>query len=166
MVSCRDWAKDWSAVLFNLASVIALGIAGWWAYHQFSITETAAGNIQLTVASEVIKYSDKQRLLVIHVKPRNIGKTLVTPENKGFLVEVRKIPSGAPVGPLDLKKLPVSYKTDLMERFSDGYELEPGVEYDEIVVLVVPVGTMYAVRSELNLGDNTEVDHTAVVHVD
>ena len=82
------------------------------------------------------------------------------------MVSVRSIPSGLAVGVVDLEKLAKFYEVNLKDRFPDGYELEPGVEYDEIVVLVVPKGTMYAIRATFNTSATDEVDHTVVARIE
>ena len=159
-------ARDWVDLFLKVLSVLAIIAGGAWAYFQFVVTRTTAANVQLTVSSEVLPYSAESRLLIIHAKPKNIGKVSVTPAKAGFLVSVKSLPTNAKQGVLDLENLPDFYKTDLLKRFSDGYMLEPGVEYDEAVALVVPVGSMYAIKITLNLEDNTEVDHTIVSRVE
>ena len=81
-------------------------------------------------------------------------------------ITIRSIPSGAKAGILDLEKLPEFYKTDLMKRFPDGYDLEPGVEYDEVLALVVPKGSIYSIKALLDFDDNAEVDHTAIAYIE
>jgi hypothetical protein len=52
-----------------------------------------------------------------------------------------------------------------MKRFPDGYELEPGVEYDEIVAIVVPKKSSFTIKATFDLGED-EVDHTTVARVE
>jgi len=159
-------ARDWADLLLKSISVLALILGGGWAYYQFSITDTTASNIQLFVSTEYQPYSDDSRLLLIHVKPENIGKVSVEPGKDGFVVIVRSIAPNAGPGVLDLEKMPEVYKVNLMERFPKGYELEPGVKYDEVLALVVPKGSMYAIKATLDLGDDTEMDHTVVARTE
>ena len=159
--------RDWSDLLLKVISIIAIALGGGWAYYQFDITETTASNVQVSVTSEYRKYSDSLRLLIVHAKAKNIGKILVQPGKDGFVVTVQRIPPNLNPGPLELEKLPVTYPpVNIVKRFPDGYELEPGVEYDEVAVFVVPSGEMYAVKATLDLGDTYEVDNTAVTNVD
>jgi len=133
-------ARDWADLLLKSTSVLALILGGVWAYYQFWITDVDAHNIQLFVSTESQPYSDNSRLLLIHVKPENIGKVRVDVGQDGFEVIVRSIvPNGGP-GVLEREKMPEFYRVNLMERFPKGYELEPGVKYDEVVALVVPKG--------------------------
>lgn len=155
--------RDWADLALKCVSVVAIVMGGTWALYQHRITETASYNVQVAVSAEFQPYGGDLRLLLIHARPKNIGKVLVEPGKSGFVVTVRTIPEKLKEGVVDLEDLPVFYMDDLLKRFPDGYELEPGVEYDEVVALVVPKGKMFAVKATLDLGDDTEVDHTTVV---
>jgi len=81
-------------------------------------------------------------------------------------VTVRDLPSNLKLGSVELEKLKERYKTDVLDRFKGGgYELEPGVEYDEVVTMIVPRG-MYSVSAEMDLGDDYEVDQTGIAKVE
>ncbi len=157
-------AKDWVDLILKVMSIAAIIAAGAWAYYQFRLTDTDASNIQLTVSTEVLKYSDDNRLLLIHVRPKNIGKVPVLPQHLN--VTVRDLPGDLKPGSVELEKLKERYKTDVLDRFNGGgYELEPGVEYDEVVTIIVPKG-MYSVSAEMDLGDDYEVDQTGITKVE
>lgn len=158
--------RDWVDLILKCVSVVAIVVGGSWALYQFHLTETAAYNIQIAVSTESQPYGNDLRLLLIHAKPKNIGKVLVTPGKLGLVVTVRNVPEKLKEGVVELEELPVFYTADLMKRFPDGYDLEPGVEYDEVVALVVPKGKMFAIKATLDLGDDTEVDHTTVTKVE
>ncbi|TXH05570.1 MAG: hypothetical protein E6R07_01815 [Nevskiaceae bacterium] len=158
-------AREWADFILKVLTSIAIAVGGVWSYFEFSLMETAATNIQLTLATEVLDYGPNEKLLVIHVRPKNIGKTLATTPKKGFVVSVKSIPQNIPQGEVSLDKFRDFYSGDLMQRFADGYELEPGVEYDELVTLVVPTGSIFFVKAEFPLADNDEVDQTAVVKI-
>lgn len=157
-------ARDWADLVLKLCSVVALVAGGTWAYYQFRVVGTTESNIQLTVTADALPYSGGVRLLVVHAKPKNIGKVPIELPKTGFVVSVRALPKNAKGGPLDISKLPELYKTDLLQRFPDGYRLEPGVEYDELYVLLVPPG-LYAAQSVLSLDARDELDHTILVSV-
>ncbi|AIY40503.1 hypothetical protein LT85_1345 [Collimonas arenae] len=159
-------ARDWVDFLLKSVTIIAIIAGGAWAVYQFTVIGSTDTNIQVLVSAETQAYSDTQSLLVIHVKPKNIGKVMVRPGQDGLLVTVRKIPGDAKDGIMRLDALPLTYSTDLLKRYLDGYEIEPGAEYDEILTIVVPKGSMYAVRAELDLGNEDEVDHTTVVRAE
>ena len=160
----KKW-QDRADLLLKLLSIIAIVAAGVWAYVQFDITRTAEANVQVNLSTEYHKYSEDARLLLVHIKPKNIGKVVVSPGKKGFVVSIKSIPKNLKMGAVDLEKLPEIYKVDLTKRFPDGYDLEPGVEYDEIVALIVPKNSLYAVKAIFDLDDD-EVDQSTVARVD
>jgi len=159
-------ARDWTDFLFKSVAIIAIVGGGIWAVFQFALVSSTDTNIQVLVSAESRAYTDTQSLLIIHVKPKNIGKVVVKPGEDGLLVTVRKIPPDAKDGVMRLDALPLLYSTDLLKRYLDGYEIEPGAEYDEILTMVVPKGSLYAVRAELDIGNEDEVDHTTIVRAD
>jgi flagellar biogenesis protein FliO len=85
-------ARDWADLLLKAVSIIAILAGGVWAYFQFDLTRTAVDNVQINVSTEQQKYGQKSRLLLIHVRPKNIGKVLVSPGKAGIVVSVRAIP--------------------------------------------------------------------------
>lgn len=159
-------ARDWTDFLLKSVTIVAIVAGVLWAAFQFSATGSADTNIQVLVSAESRAYSDTQSLLITHVKPKNIGKVVVKPGEDGLLVTVRKIPGDAKDGIMRLDALPLLYSTDLLKRYLDGYEIEPGAEYDEILTIVVPKGSLYAVRAELDIGNEDEVDHTTIVRAE
>lgn len=156
--------RDWIDLLLKVMSILAIIAAGGWAIYQFKITDSDASNIQLIVSTDVMNYQGDNRLLLIHVKPRNIGKVRVSP--KHLTVTISDLPIGIKPSVIDLTKLNEKYKTDILDRFKNEYDIEPGVEYDEVVAMIVPKGTMYAVYSEMEFEEGDEVDYTAIARVE
>jgi hypothetical protein len=150
----------------KVISIIAIITGGVWTYFQFYVSDF--GNIQINVSTEYQQHSDGLRLLLIHVKPKNVGKAIYEAKRnkQKFTVKIRNISTGIGKGVLDLETLPESYNVDLMKRFPDGYEIDPGVEYDEVVAVVVPKDSMYAISAVLDINSEDEVDHTTIVRVD
>lgn len=159
-------ARDWADLLLKSLSIVAIIAGGIWAYYGFWVTETNVENVQITVSTEQQPYSKDSRLLLIHVKPHNIGKVLVSTGKAGFIVTVRSIPNNLKHGVVDLEAMPEIYKTDLLKRFPDGYEIEPGGEYDEDIAMIVPRHSMYSIRATLDMGNNNEVDHTTIARIE
>jgi len=159
--------KDYVDLTLKALSILAIIAGGGWAYYQFRLFESDADNIQITVSTELLKYSGDFRLLLIHTRPKNIGKVLVTPGKDGLILTVRKLPANLNSGAVDLDKLPVTYTTNILKKYPDGYVLEPGVEYDELVALIVPKDdSVYVAKAVLDLGDKDEVDHTTVTQIE
>lgn len=156
-------AKDWVDLVLKAMSIAAIIAAGVWAIYQFNLFDTAETNAELTISTETLPYSGNNKLLLIHVHPKNIGKVPISPQH--LTVTVRDLPSDLKPGAIDLEKLKDRYKVDILDRYKDGYDMEPGVVYDEIVAMVVPNDTMYSVYGEIDLDPENEVDQTAVVRI-
>lgn len=157
--------KDWADIVLKVISVIAIIVGGIWAYFQFAVTAATDSNIELAIKTEVIHYSENDRLLLIHVRPKNIGKVPVSPDH--FTVSMRDLPLNLKPGKIDLDNLNESYSTSILDKYKDGYDLEPGVTYDEVWAVIVPKDTMYAIRAEIDFDNNeNEIDQTAVVKVE
>lgn len=157
-------AKDWADLVLKVMSIAAIIAAGAWAIYRFNLTDTADSNIELAITTETLPYSADNRLLLIHVRPKNIGKVMVSPQH--LTVAVRDLPGDLRLGAVELEKLKDRYKTDILDRYKDGYDLEPGVIYDEVVAMIVPKGTMYSVYSEIDFDQENEVDQTTVARVE
>ena len=67
--------------MFKVASILALMLGAVWAVYQFRIFETTSNNIQLTITTEVLPYTDARRILVVHAKPAKYPVSS-TPANK------------------------------------------------------------------------------------
>jgi len=161
--------KEYVDLILKALSILAIIAGGGWAYYQFRLFETNAANIQISVSTETLKYSDDFKLLVIHSKVKNIGKVLVEPGKGGLVLTVRKLADELKPGAVDLAKAPVvpPGPTNILKRYPDGYVLEPSVEYDEVLALVVPnENAVYAASAVLDLGDNDEVDHTTFARLE
>lgn len=156
-------ARDWIDLVLKVMSIIAIIAAGAWAYYQFSMSGTNEINVQIAVTMDTLQYTNDNRLLLIHARPKNIGKVPVIPQH--LTVIVRRFPSDLKSGSIDLEKLEQVYTTDVLKKYPDGYDMELGVEYDEVIALVVPKG-IYSASVEMDFGDNTGVDHTTITKVE
>lgn len=164
--------KLWAEFALTCASLIALPVAGWWAYHNFSVEDTHETNPNISVSADVLPYDDDRRLLVVHVRPKNAGKVPIELDGgkKGDIdVEVKVLPPKLPNGHLDPDKLPVKFPaSNIVSGYKGGYVMEPGIDYDEIETFVVPKGATYIVRAEMDHYDedpDDEVDASSVVVV-
>ena len=152
-------------------SIVAIPIAGWWAYNNFTNEDTDEPSPNITVSAEVLPYDTDTRLLVVHVKPKNVGKVPVELDGgpKGDIdVFVKTFPANLGSGPIDQSKLPVAFSArNIVSRFK-GYDMEPGIDYDEVETFIVPKATTYLVYTEMDNfeGPDIEVDASAVVKVD
>jgi len=136
---------SWSQAISTVVQVIAVCIAGYWTYHLHVVTGETDENVNASVEAASLPYSESQRLLIVHFRPKNVGKVAVTYDKKDDArVVVKQIPDNQPAGAVDVDKLPVAYvKKDLFGRYGDEYEIDPGIEYDEVATFVVPPGTYH-----------------------
>jgi len=165
--------KTWAEIVFACVSTVAIPIGGWWVYSNFTAEDTHEANPNITVSAEVQPYDDTRRLLVVHVKPRNLGKVPIDLHGgkKGDIdVLVKTFPAGLASGRVDPDKLPVAFTApNIVSKYEHGYVMEPGIDYDEIETFVVPKGATYLVYTEMDHYDDTpddEVDDSIVVKVD
>ncbi len=75
-------------------TILAIVAGGTWTVWTFFIQRTDVENVSLGVTTDSVEYRGDLRLLVIHVKPKNIGKVLVDPPI--FRLTVRRIPLDLP----------------------------------------------------------------------
>jgi hypothetical protein len=177
MECLQKYLKEWGSALLPWVTIASLFIGGWWAYHNFSITDTAEWNPEIRVSADVLPYDSNSSLLVVHVKPKNIGKVPIELQggvkDGDISVTVSSIPSKQGLGRINETEL---MKVDEIKSFVNelggDYILEPGVEYDDLKFFVVSKDRLYFVSAQLNLpydGDNPddgdEVDGSTVVQV-
>ncbi len=169
--------KEWGGALLPWVTIVSIFVGGWWAYHNFSITDTAEWNPEIRISVEVLPYDSNSSLLVVHVKPKNIGKVPIAlyGGDKGgdISVEVSSIPSKHDTGRINESELTkVEEIKSLVENNNGEYSLEPGVEYDDLQYFVVPKGRLYVINAQLewpyegeNPDDGYAVDASTVVTV-
>jgi len=157
-------ARDWLDLVLKSLLLFALILLGAWAGYRLWSDRVAVTRVQLVVWTEYKPFSDDARLLLIHVKPKNVGQANMQPGKEGVVVLVRSFAPNAAPGVQDLEKMRELHKIVLTDKFPDDYPLQPGVEYDEVMALVVPKGATFAIKATLDLGDETEVSHTSVAH--
>lgn len=162
--------KPWADLLLTVVSLIAIPATGWWAYHNFSVEDTHEANPNISVTAEVMPYDDERRLLVVHIRPRNLGKVpieLLGGTRGDISVDIKALPSKSPNGYLDLEGVPVTFAAhNIVSGFNGGYVMEPGIDYDEIKTFVVPRGVTYVIRAEMDHYDDSpddEVDASYII---
>ncbi|MEM5316530.1 hypothetical protein [Paraburkholderia sp. JHI869] len=168
----KDKIKWWVEFALTCTSLIAIPVGGWWAYHNFTVEDTHEANPNVTVTAEVQPFNESSRLLVVHVKPKNVGKIPIELDGgkKGDIsVDVRVLPSKLPDGLVKVDALPIKYRAaNIVSKFKGGYVMEPGIDYDEVQMFVVPKDATYIVRTEMDNYDqdpDDEVDASCVVPV-
>jgi hypothetical protein len=178
--SLQKYLKEWGSALLPWVTIVSILVGGWWAYHNFSITDTAEWNPEIRVSTDVLPYDSNSSLLIVHVKPKNIGNVPIELHGgvKGGDISVRVLlmPTKHGLGRIDQSQLTKVENIDevknFVKEFGGEYTLEPGVEYDDLLYFVVPKDRLYVVCAKLNLpqeteslDDENEVDATVVVSV-
>ncbi|TMH46522.1 MAG: hypothetical protein E6H54_02395 [Betaproteobacteria bacterium] len=163
----RTWLQRATSIAdFSLKTLSALAIvaAGLWTVWTFVISRSDAENLNLTVATEAVEYDGQVRLLVIHSKPRNLGRTLGRP--KRYELFIRQLPNGAAKWNIvDLRTVSPLVSIDMLKTFKAGYEIEPGVEYDDVQLVAVPLGALVAISAEIGFRDGSVIDVHEVLRV-
>ena len=73
-------------------------------------------------------------------------------------------PMGRAIEVVDLILKSVTIRIDLLRHDKDGYLLEPGVEYDDVEAVVLPIGTTVDVEAAFIFDDLSEINiHTIAV---
>ena len=169
--------KGWGSALLPWMTIISIPIAGWWTYHNFSITDTPEWNPEIRVSADVLPYGSNLSLLVVHVKPKNIGKVPISlyggVKGGDISVKVSSMPSKHGLGRIIESELTkVEEIASLVKENSGEYSLEPGVEYDDLQYFVVPKDKAYLVNAQLdwpydgeNPDDGYRVNASTVVPV-
>ena len=148
--------KDWGSALLPWVTITSIFIGGWWAYHNFSITDTAEWNPGIMVSVDVLPYGSDSNssLLVVHVKPKNIGKVPISlyggVKGGDISVEVSSMPSKHGQGRISENELTqIEEIKSLVDDNNGEYSLEPGVEYDDLQYFIVPKGRLYVINAQL-----------------
>lgn len=149
-------------------TILAIVVAGIWAYFQFWAAGARDWAINLSITTETVPYHDNLALLVVHVhpaNPRNIAIDL-DPKHDAYSVTIRQLPEGEPEGtvldPDDKVKAGIDKTISMMPK--DGYTFLPGASFDDTTSLVVPYGVKLWVSAELDYdGDYVGTSDIVVV---
>ena len=152
-------------VLAKLAQVAAVVIAGIWTLHIHQITGEKEINPEIWVTSQVDAYSQDTRLLLVHIREKNVGKVPVVVGQDALALVVKKIPDGKSIGYIDIDKQPVLFSYAVFKRYDEGVELSPGAEYEDVAQFVVAPG-MYHIEATLSLPENETVNGIAIQRVE
>lgn len=121
------------------------------------------------ISTEVVPYHDDLALLVVHVRSRNSRNNRVSlePPNDAFTLTIKELPKDKQKGsvvdpddPVDSKSF--AKKINLLPK--DGYDLDPGADFDDARAVVLPIGTKVWLTAELDDdGDYVTTSNIAVV---
>lgn len=131
-------------ILSNIATMLALIIGGVWAIHRYRLYREASSNPQIKINYEILEYNDNNKLLVLTILVRNIGKVVVEAEKITYSIFL--LPKNLPIAgkpQLNVQKILINnsdliYDANPSEIGVIKYMIEPGDEYEELLSLVTP----------------------------
>lgn len=142
---------DWLAKALGCAAVI---VGGWWTYSLFISTGDGIPHLVLRMNADVLA-SGNERVLVLHLVPKNVGKVPLekSPRFDVCINPLSPDPSpGTVLEPqqrVDTGKQRCRWRIDVLRKYTDGYFIDPGTDYDEVEAIVLPPG-LYQVEAELD----------------
>ncbi|WP_061534213.1 hypothetical protein [Collimonas arenae] len=155
-------------LLLKLASIAAIGTAGYWAWYQFDLGGNNGWMVNLSMTTEVLPYKDDLRLLVVHVKsknPRNSTIEFIQNEHDSYDLTVRKLPEVKAGKEMDIDKGELIAKIDFMPTDALSYMFLPNAEFDDMATVVLPVGSVVSLSAVLAKKDSDFVPVNQVVEI-
>ena len=186
-------AHLWAELVSKLLGAIAIVVAAWWTYTNFTVERTHDPTMEVTVSPAVSPLPQGKALLNVDVLLKNVGKVAITPRFSGSpndrdvgleisIVEIAPFAregdtaSDAEAEPAvpwfdwndgDGSPRPIVHKRNLLasnEDFRAGrYQLNPGVQYREPFACVVEPDKLYAIRARFWTDEGSVAD---LVYVD
>lgn len=185
-------AHLWAELVSKLLGAIAIVVAAWWTYTNFTVERTHDPTMEVTVSPAVSPLPQGKVLLNVDVLLRNVGKVAITPRHAtepesrdvGLEISIVEIApfagtvddaAGAPVerdvpwfdwndGDGDPRS--IVHKRNLLasnEDFRAGrYRLNPGVQYREPFACVVEPNKLYAIRARFWTDEGSVADFVYV----
>lgn len=151
-----------AAIMESLATVIAVAIAGAWAYRKYCARREHLCNLNVEPTATATIAGEKRALLGFEFRISNIGSRVFIPGNKGLEITVRRITTP------DLGEVEWSAGTevfgpnDILAKYKHGqegyvrgemYALDAGASYIEKCYIVVQSNELYMVQSRLHTLD-------------
>ncbi|WP_148264853.1 hypothetical protein [Collimonas fungivorans] len=157
-------------LVLKLASIAAIGVAGYWAWYQFDLGGNDGWMINLDMTTEVLPYKDHDnlRLLVVHVKSKNPRASTIEFNQKdkdSYNLTVRELPDVKSGTEMDIEKGKLITKIDLMPKDTDGYIFLPNSEFDDMTSIVLPVNSIVSLSASLNKHDFDFVPVERIVQI-
>lgn len=186
-------AHLWAELVSKLLGAIAIVVAAWWTYTNFTVERTHDPTMEVTVSPAVSRLPQGKALLNVDVLLKNVGKVAITPRyakepqsrDVGLEISIVEIAPFAREGDIasaadtepavpwfdwndgDGSPRPIVHKRNLLasnEDFRAGrYQLNPGVQYREPFACVVEPDKLYAIRARFWTDEGSVAD---LVYID
>lgn len=184
--SSLELAHLWADLVSKVLGGLAIVVAAWWTYTNFTVERTHDPTMEVNVVPSVHPLREKQVLLNVDVFMRNVGKVAIMPRfpradgdrDLGLEISIVELEplrrdDTAPEIPWfdwtsgDGGPRPLLQKRNLLasnEDFRNGrYQLNPGVKYREPFACVVERDRLYAIRARFWTDEGSVAD---LVYVD
>jgi hypothetical protein len=155
-------------VVTAIFQIVAVVVAAIWTWRLSTVTGETIENPNVTVTAEVLPYDDTQRLLIVNMRPKNVGKAVIRyhPTDDMRITVKALTPGKAPGGLVDVDGLPVTFQTkNLFTKYGTAYELYPGIEFHESAAFVVQPGKYYVEGEIKDKQDDSTVGDQAFIEV-
>jgi hypothetical protein len=150
--------------LSKLAQIAAVVIAGVWAYRAHLLSGEDDLVPEVWVSTQAVAYNQDTRLLVVHIREKNVGKVPLDLKPDSLTLTVKKIPDSLRPGLVKMNGQPALYQEKhLLEQ--GGPYLSPGAEQEDVAEIVVTPG-MYLIEARFALPDGDFASHAAFQKVD
>lgn len=186
-------AHLWVDLVSKVLGGMAVVVAAWWTYSNFTVERTHDPTLEVTIEPHVRPVDDRQVLLAVDVFLRNVGKVAVAPryargdgdEDAGLEISIvaieplKRSTTATPAVDGDPDVLWFDWtsgdgspqtllrKRNLLASNEDyrrsRYQLNPGVRYREPFACIVERGRLYAIRARFWTDEGTVAD---LVYVD
>jgi hypothetical protein len=114
----------------------------------------------------VVAYSQDARLLVVHIREKNVGKVSLLINRDALTLTVKKVPDSLAPGFVKMESQPTLFEEKhLLSRYGEGLEIGPGAEQEDMAEFVVAPG-MYVVEASFLLPDGDTAGQIAFQRVD
>ena len=186
-------AHLWVDLVSKVLGGLAVIVAAWWTYTNFTVERTHDPTLEVTIEPHVRPVDDRHVLLSVDVFLRNVGKVAVAPR---YAREAGQEDAGLEISMVSLEPLRASTpntsevdgdpdvpwfdwtsgdgapeailrKRNLLASNEDyrqrRYQLNPGVRYREPFACIVERGKVYAIRARFWTDDGSVAD---LVYVD
>lgn len=159
-----ETVNQWVQIINGIASTIGIIVGAIWVYSRYIYHRTDKWNLKLDIGASTIQQDKNNCLLKLCLTLRNEGNIKITPGPKGCRLTVRKLdrdPGNKPMIDLDAGEPIINEHDMLIKYLRPGigykmYEIEPKVEYHELVAVPVSKGDLLSIRAEFFWKDNSD----------
>jgi Na+-transporting methylmalonyl-CoA/oxaloacetate decarboxylase gamma subunit len=135
-----DWKTTWEVwehatdTFEHIATIIALGVGGWWAYSKFIRERVSVPRLEPSVAAELLDYSNA-KYMKVSMTVKNIGLTVFKFQHDG---------SGLDIYPHELNQSvsdvssPYWDEPESFSVFTSHQWIEPGETIADQILIIIP----------------------------